>query len=173
MRVNVDRASRPSMRWHCTKPQIWSGSSTDLSFAITWNSQQWEPGHETDPEDDIANRLVPSEDGKFTNIDHRKLSHLRDETRYISEMRRLSARSKLMELTCMANRYGLVRAIVSFVDDLDRPDKNHSPDLLGDDSHDQLVAQSREQKGQERGRDPGQAVCRYRRRVDVTQQKGL
>lgn len=47
------------------------------------------------------------------------------------------------------------------------------PNLLRDDGHDQLVAQGRQQKGQERRRDPGQAVRRYRRSVDVSQQKGL
>lgn len=48
-----------------------------------------------------------------------------------------------------------------------------SPDLFGDDGHDQLVAERRQQKGQESGRDPGQSIRRDRRGVHVTQQKGL
>jgi hypothetical protein len=48
-----------------------------------------------------------------------------------------------------------------------------SPDLFGDDGHDQLVAERRQQKGQESGRDSGQSIRRDRRSVHVTQQKGL
>jgi hypothetical protein len=40
------------------------------------DSQQGEPGHETDPENDIADRLVPSKDRQLAHVDHRKLSHL-------------------------------------------------------------------------------------------------
>jgi len=42
----------------------------------TRDSQQGKPGHEPDPKDDIANRLVPSKDRQLAHVDHRKLSHL-------------------------------------------------------------------------------------------------
>lgn len=72
------------------------------------HSQQWESTHQTKPEDNVTDSLVPLDSWEPAKSDHRQLRHLHEEK---------------------------IR-----------------PDLLADYRHDELVTQSRKQKGEEGGR---------------------